>query len=72
MKIEGSPNPRFRACTLDHDGQAHECVFECDTLAQLDSLQPRADRRYVWKVDGHWQTPSEFSAWKVKAAATGA
>jgi hypothetical protein len=64
--IEGERSPRFRAFTLDRDGHAHECVFECAELAGLEGFKPRIDKRYKWRVDGHWMTASEFEAWKEK------
>lgn len=66
MKVEGQPNPRFQAFTLDIDGNAHECVFARNELLELKDFKPRADRRYKWKVDGRWMSSSEFDRWRAQ------
>lgn len=66
IKIEGEPGPRYRIFDCDRDGHPHECVFETNQLAELDGFSRRADKRYMWRIDGRFMNKSEFESWKAK------
>jgi len=49
MKLESQPSAHFQAFTLDMDGNAHQCVFECNELLELKEFKPR--RRQTLQVE---------------------
>jgi hypothetical protein len=67
MKIEGERGLQFGIYTLDIDESPYERVFECETIAEVESYRWRNDKRYKIQVPGRrYLTRSEFAAWKTQ------
>jgi hypothetical protein len=67
MKIEGDRGPQFAIYILDIDERPYERVFECETIAEVESYRRHAGKRYKIQVPGRrYLTPKEFAAWKTQ------